>query len=498
MLRRISISILAAASMAACSSPEDYDTTHLPPPEQALRIDHVTIVDPRNGSLAADMSVLIDDGHIRSIASSANATDDPGVEIVDAAGMYAIPGYNNMHAHTVTDFSNRKKMLAMMLANGITGFRQMSGNEAALRAYKLGNFDFDLGPALLIMPGEVLTPFNAGSPDRAEKEVERQAEQGAGFIKVGLVDRETFFAVMEKVKELGLYAAGHLPGDVSLWEASDAGYRSIEHFGTGENLFYDCSSDPQTFYDDPGYDPGVPDWLKRMPLAQQMAGGRLKKIMINPAAYAEPDLIRQRQKAIDDFDEANCRALARKLAEQGTWQVPTLVRLKHQENAELPQYDPESEAAVAYFDKDARQVRKEVDEKFRSLPEDMKETYRSSYQYHLRIIKIWDEENVPMMIGTDDSGLSPASTMQNEFEELAAAGLSPLKLLQMATVDSARFLGRSDTMGLVAPGMSADIVLLSANPLEGVDNFDDVSAVVRKGRYFSKTDLDALAAEQER
>ncbi len=487
--------VFALASLSACSGSRTPQPETIDEPLGAIRLDHLNVIDTLDGQVREDASILIVDGVIEGVFESASdIPSPPNLQVIDAGGTYATPGYNNMHTHTVTDFSNRDKELAMMLANGITGFRQMSGNRGALEARARGRLDFELGPALLTMPGEVLTPFNAGSPDAAEREIERQAEQGADFIKVGLVDRETFFAVTAKASEVGLYSAGHLPGDVSMREAADAGYRAMEHFGTGENLFYDCSSDPQAYYSDPAHNTEIPAWLTKIPLAQQMAQGRLKRIMINPAAYAEQDAIALRQRAIDDFDEEKCRDLARRFAELGTWQVPTLVRLRHQENGELPEYDLDSEAAVAYWDEDERKIRQEVDEVYAQLPEEMKATYLSSYQYHLRVIKIWDEENVPMMIGTDDSGLSPASTMQDEFEELAEAGLSPLKILQMTTIDSARFLGRTNTMGQIAPGMAADIVLLTTNPLESVDNFDDIAAVVRGGRYFSKSDLDALVA----
>jgi imidazolonepropionase-like amidohydrolase len=72
---------------------------------------------------------------------------------------------------------------------------------------------------------------------------------------------------------------------------------------------------------------------------------------------------------------------------------------------------------------------------------------------------------------------------------LAAAGLAPLRILQMATINAAEFLGRTDTMGTVDAGRDADIVLLSGDPTERVAHLHDIAGVVRAGRYYSPQTL---------
>ena len=75
---------------------------------------------------------------------------------------------------------------------------------------------------------------------------------------------------------------------------------------------------------------------------------------------------------------------------------------------------------------------------------------------------------------------------------LAAAGLSPLDVLQMTTLNGARFLGREATMGSVAVGKDANLVLLDANPVASVANLHRIAAVVRDGTYHSAEALAAL------
>jgi imidazolonepropionase-like amidohydrolase len=64
---------------------------------------------------------------------------------------------------------------------------------------------------------------------------------------------------------------------------------------------------------------------------------------------------------------------------------------------------------------------------------------------------------------------------------LAVAGLSPAEALRTATVNPARLMHRKD-LGVIAPGATADLVLLARNPLEDIRNTRSVIAVYRGGR----------------
>ncbi len=120
--------------------------------------------------------------------------------------------------------------------------------------------------------------------------------------------------------------------------------------------------------------------------------------------------------------------------------------------------------------------------------------FREAYRRQLALTKLFSEAGVPMMAGTDGSGQAPGQSLAQEFDVLAKAGLSPLKILQMTTLDPARFLGRTSHMGSVAPGGDADLVLLDADPIASVQNMHRIAGVVRADIYHSRQDLDALAA----
>ncbi len=88
--------------------------------------------------------------------------------------------------------------------------------------------------------------------------------------------------------------------------------------------------------------------------------------------------------------------------------------------------------------------------------------------------------------------------MQDEAAFITAAGLSPLEALRTATLNPARFLHATDSLGSVAHGHVADLVLLDANPLVDIHNTRRIRAVVRAGHLYDRKALDSLLAKARR
>jgi imidazolonepropionase-like amidohydrolase len=171
----------------------------------------------------------------------------------------------------------------------------------------------------------------------------------------------------------------------------------------------------------------------------------LQKRLINPAAFDDAAYTARRQRAFDTYGEAKCHALATLFATDHTWNVPTLVRLRTQELADSPKYL--SDSALPYIPAESLEAWREVTDKFHELPPAMHATYREAYQRQMALTKLFDDAGVQMMVGTDGGGQAPGQSIHQEFDELAKTGLSPLKILQMTTLNPAEFLGRSATMG---------------------------------------------------
>ena len=99
---------------------------------RTLLLDGGTIVDPRDGSITVNVSVRMRNGRIVEVSPREAAREDPGTERIDAAGRFIVPGYNDMHSHAL-NLADPSASLALMLAEGVTGFRQMSGSPALLK-----------------------------------------------------------------------------------------------------------------------------------------------------------------------------------------------------------------------------------------------------------------------------------------------------------------------------------------------------------------------------
>lgn len=91
----------------------------------------------------------------------------------------------------------------------------------------------------------------------------------------------------------------------------------------------------------------------------------------------------------------------------------------------------------------------------------------------------------------------PGFSVHDELELFVRAGFTPLEALQTATLNPARYLGLSGSLGTIEQGKLADLILLEANPLESVGNTRKIAAVVADGRYLPREFLQRMLADVE-
>lgn len=486
------VAVIGAAELYVRNARSDRPVSRLPVAGR-LVLANATVVDVRDGRLLPGRTVLMDGGQIVSVTSGQGPSPDRGARVVDAAGLYVVPGYNDMHAHAL-GLSDPSGALALMLANGVTGFRQMHGSDAMLAERRESRLPIGPDtPAPLAIPGQLLTPLNAGGVDQALVTVRAQKAAGADFIKVGLVSRPVLFAVLAEAGRLNLPVAGHVPASADVVAAALGGMRAIEHLGPADGVLVACSARRAALRRELDALPAMGGLPFRSALIEKLADAYLERLIVNPASATTPDDTRRRAIVASSFDEARCRRVARALKRTGNWQSPTLIRLKTTQFADAPALS--TDPNQRYMPPETVESwREATDDYLAKVPADARALFRKTYALDLRAVKIFDEEGVPMLAGSDESGgwEVPGFSLHQEFGELAAAGLSPLRVLQMTTIDPARFLGRTGTMGLVAPGRAADLVLLTADPTRDVRNLRRIAGVIRAGRYYDAAALAAL------
>jgi imidazolonepropionase-like amidohydrolase len=84
---------------------------------------------------------------------------------------------------------------------------------------------------------------------------------------------------------------------------------------------------------------------------------------------------------------------------------------------------------------------------------------------------------IPIVYGTD----GPPGNNASEFPLLVGLGLSPLQVLQSATIRSAEFLGVANDIGSVGAGKYADIIAFDSDPLADIEQFRQVRWVMKGG-----------------
>ena len=89
---------------------------------------------------------------------------------------------------------------------------------------------------------------------------------------------------------------------------------------------------------------------------------------------------------------------------------------------------------------------------------------------------------VPISLGTD--GNTPWGP-HIEIEDMVVSGLSPMDAIVAATRNSAEFL-RMDS-GTLEAGMSADLLILDANPLDDITNTRMISSVYLRGEEVDRS-----------
>jgi imidazolonepropionase-like amidohydrolase len=439
--------------------------------DRPLVFRNATVIDLGSGLTKRSMTVVISGNRISALGKELKV---PGnAEIIDASGKFLIPGLWDMHVHVFNNShqagtDNHKLYFPLLLANGVTGVRDLWTDEEDLKL--VAKWKADTAAGLMLAPriapsSDIVDgvpthlPNMAGvaTPDEARQKVRELKASGAGFIKVyWRLKPDVYFAIADESKKLGMAFAGHVPFAVSAFDASDAGQKSIEHL-TG--LLETCSSKEEE--------------------------------LRNAADLTPPQLTEQLWQS---HDETKCRELFRRFAKNKTWQMPNLVlqrmlAFRREENFRRDmrlKYAPAHEAA--------EWVKAPPRPQIFTL-----EVRKMRLAKLLEIVASMHKMGVPILAGTDLGNplIFAGFSVHDELELLVQAGLTPTESLRTATLNPAKYLGMEKELGTIEKGKLADLILLDANPLANITNTKKISAVVVNGHFLNRTALDKMLADAQ-
>src|SRR5689334_17032307 len=207
---------------------------------QTWRITNANVVDVSTGQLHPSSTIVIRGNRIASVGTAPRA-GEAGERVVDARGMYVIPGLWDMHTHVYFGPSaaqGSELILPMFIANGVTGVRDMgSALDAVLRARADVAAHKLLGPRMVVsgpmLDGPTVS-FPASiaitTPAAGRRAVDSLKQRGVDFIKIQSgVPRDAYFAIADEAKKVGIPFEGHVPDAIRASEAITAGQRTFEH-----------------------------------------------------------------------------------------------------------------------------------------------------------------------------------------------------------------------------------------------------------------------------
>jgi imidazolonepropionase-like amidohydrolase len=290
----------------------------------------------------------------------------------------------------------------------------------------------------------------------ARKAVDRLVTAGADLVKVYThIDLPLLRAIIDEAKAFNLSVTGHL-GMTDAVTAAKAGLSSIEHMsGVAEAASKSRSSLIAAHYR--GFYPG---WTAS-------------------------------ERSWADLDSADLTRVAQRLAEARITVVPTLVL--HETLSRLNEPGLLRDPALQDVPQEQQRqwdVRGMIGRA--GWTESDFDAFRRSRPMQDLFLRAFADAGGRIATGTDASNqmLVPGYSEHREMELLVRAGLTPRDALRAATRNGAVLLG-VDSLGLIAPGKVADLLVLSKDPLVDIRNTRAIQAVMARGHLL---DADSIRA----
>lgn len=200
-----------------------------PPP---VFIDGATVIDVAGGRRIARQSILLAEGRIRAVG---DVEAPAGARTVDGRGLFVMPGLCDAHVHLSLWGPDA---LARLVAHGVTSVRDMGGDLQLLTRWRAAIEEGKLlGPRLRITgpfldgkkPNDLYRRFLLGEEDVAPAIEELHAAK-VDFLKVhSRLPLAVLPTLARLANERGLPFGGHAPAGWTPAQASEAGFRSLEH-----------------------------------------------------------------------------------------------------------------------------------------------------------------------------------------------------------------------------------------------------------------------------
>ncbi|HEY1805690.1 MAG TPA: amidohydrolase family protein [Terracidiphilus sp.] len=442
-----------------------------------LVLDHVTLIDGTGSAPQPDMRIDIAGSRILAVQpSNPSIPLPPNAKVLDLAGKTVMPGIVGMHEHLFYPLPERPEAgnalygemadsaPRLYLAGGVTTARTAGSVEPFTDLELKKQIDAGLipGPNLDVtgpyLEGKgtfALQMHQLSDADDAGRTVDYWAAEGATSFKAyNYITSDELKMAIRHAHFRGLKITGHLCS-IGFKEAADMGIDNLEHGIVVDTEFY------------PGKLPDVcPD---------AGAAERYLETNVDIAGHEVTSMIAD----LVAHHVAVTSTLA--ILETFVANRPPLAF----ENPELKTLTPE--AARSFLE--TRAILAERAANPGSPPRgDGPKILKTEMQFEREFVAAGGL----LMAGCDPTGYGgvvPGFGDQRNIELLVEAGFPPVQAIEIATLNGARYMGKAATIGSIAPGRAADLIVLGANPAENIANIEKVETVFKDGVGYDSAKL---------
>ena len=424
--------------------------------DHVIALEGATLIDGAGGPPKQDALIIIRNGHIESVARVNEIPVPRGAERISLVGKTVIPGLIDAHAHVERWATGR------YVAWGVTTVRDLHGGSDTVLALRNAlNLGSIVGPRMFsagaMIDGVPPTYSNAtgiSTPDQARRAVDQHAVAGVDYLKVYTkVTPALLRPLLDEAVKLRLPVAAHL-GKTDALTAARMGVVSIEHMA---GVVQAATGDPSYAN---AHDSFLAGWTAE-------------------------------EKGWAGLDSGTLARTARSLAQTKVTIVPTLV--VHDMLSRLDNPILLSRPGMEDVPESAQSVRGVASLLRRTgWGSDDFAAFRRSRRREDQFVREYKRAGGPIAAGSDAANqlLIPGYSLHEEMALLVAAGLTPLEAITAATRRGAQLL-QADSLGLLAPGKVADIVVLNGNPAGNILATRNIALVIIRGRVIRPDSLRA-------
>jgi imidazolonepropionase-like amidohydrolase len=424
--------------------------------DRVIALEGATLIDGAGGAPKPDALIIIRNGHIETVARVNEIPIPRNAERINLTGKTIIPGLIDAHAHV------ERWAVGRYVAWGVTTVRDLHGGTETVLALKnelnlgsiLGPRMFSAGAMIDGIPTTYPNATGVATPDEARRAVDQHAIAGVDYLKVYTkITPSLLRPLLDEAEKLRLPVAAHL-GKTDALTAARMGVISIEHMAgvvqaaTGDQIYTNAHTSFLT------------GWTVE-------------------------------EKGWASLDSSTIARTARALAQTKVAIVPTLV--VHDMLARLDNSILLTRPGMEDVPENAQSVRSVpgllVRTGWRAADFD---AFRRSRRRQDQFVREFKRAGGAIAAGSDAANqlLIPGYSLHEEMGLLVGAGLTPLEAITAATRRGAQLL-HADSLGMLAPGKVADLVVLNANPTSNISATRNIALVMIRGRMIRPDSLRA-------